>query len=100
MKIKELNELARNIVGDGKTPNIFFVSNSDGHVLLISPHFPTAYKYWQELPHNAERTLEDRLWGTIASTEPISEGSKNLVTYDDSQSFVESDAGFGTQVAI
>lgn len=89
MKNKLLNELARNTVGDGKRPNLFFVS-AGSNVKLVTDDFNVAYKYWDSIshrPYNNETTLEDRYWGTICSVDPVREGSTCLVRYDDSAQY-------------
>lgn len=84
-RIELLEGLASQLIGDGQTPNLFFVTIA-GNVQLITREFDTAYDYWRFLPRNIETTLEDRLTGVICSTEPIEDGSTKLVTYDDSRS--------------
>ena len=85
MKIKKLEDLAREMVGDGKSPHLYFVSIEHKGVVLVSRDFEPAYEYWKSLPRNIETMLEDRHVGVICSTEPQAEGSTRLVTYDDSR---------------
>lgn len=63
----ELNNLARDMVGDGKSPDVFFVTER-GNVILITTKFDLAYAAWQEL---AERrivsSLENRTYGFICA---------------------------------
>lgn len=91
-RVRELEDLARKMVGDGKKPNLFFVS-LDGNIILISRDFETAYGEWKKhaTRRNAETALEDRLWGVIASVEPESDdpGSR-FVLFDDSVYFLKS----------
>lgn len=88
-RLKFLEDLAREMVGDGKNPNLFFVS-SEGNIILISRDFDVAYLKWK---WHAERrdhecALEDRKTGTIASVEPESdEPGAKLIRLDDSKSF-------------
>lgn len=67
---KELNALASEMVGDGKSPNVFFVTEK-GNVKLIAIEFQKAYTYWRHLasgyPKRVECALEDRKTGIIAS---------------------------------
>ena len=81
---KELEGLARNLVGDNEKPNLYFVSDKGG-VLLVTTDFIMAHGTWKQLPRDQESALEDRLVGVLASTEPESDSPKaRLVTYDDS----------------
>lgn len=88
MKIPFLEEIATRAIGDGQSPNLFFVSMDREGVMMISRDFYHAYSYWKGLPKNIETALEDRLWGVICSTEPKSETDPTLVTYDDSDRFL------------
>ncbi len=63
MKSKILNDLARTHVGDGKKPNLFFVS-SEADVVLVTTNFVVAYDYWRALSralNRKESCLEDRM---------------------------------------
>ena len=70
-RIQALEELPRNMVGDGGTPNLYFVTVK-GNVLLISQDFEIAYRAWREFsfPAKMETGLEDRQVGVLASVEP------------------------------
>jgi hypothetical protein len=83
-KIPEFQRLASKMVGDGKTPNTFFVTR-EGVTELITTHFPTAYRYWLRLPREVETALEDRLCGCLGTNEPEEDGSKKLVFSDDTE---------------
>lgn len=83
MRIKAIEELPRDMVGDGKRPNVFFVSTVKDGVILMARSFTTAYQVWKGLPRDIETMLEDRLTGVICDTSPIEDGSKQLRTYDD-----------------
>jgi hypothetical protein len=65
--IKQLDMAARDLVGDGKSPNLFFVS-VDGKVRTITSEFDIAYDLWRSL-RGSEATLEDRKHGVLASVE-------------------------------
>lgn len=67
-KVKALQELARKMVGDGKSPNLFFVS-VEGVIVHIGRTPTNAYDYWSAVsrnPDNKNTALEDRKHGTIA----------------------------------
>lgn len=87
-KIEEFEELARNMVGDGKAPNVFFVS-LNGRIQTITENFQLAYSEWKRLPRNVETALEDRQWGIICDNSPDEEKSNKLTFYDDSASFLK-----------
>ena len=89
MRIEPMEAIAREMVGDGQIPNVFFVSefsNVDGPgLVMVTRDFNAAYTFWQSLPRTCETSLEDRLVGVLCSTEPIEDGSKILRTIDDSR---------------
>ena len=88
-KIEVLEELARNIIGDGKTPDVFFVSDN-GTIVTITTDFPTAYFAWESLKNaypQRECALENRTWGVICAVEPIEDGGTVLTVSDDSYGF-------------
>lgn len=60
MKIQKLENLASELVGDGKTPNLYFVSNKQGHIIAIFVHKEGARNYWV-----GGYRIEDRLDGEI-----------------------------------
>lgn len=84
-RIKELEKYISVTVGDGKAPNLFFVS-SNGANILISRYFDVAYRVWRGLASDRriESALEDRQHGVLASVEPESDapGARNVV-HDD-----------------
>lgn len=82
----QLDEMARTIVGDGKSPNLYFVSEK-GLVVLVERSYLKARKRWEQLPRNVETCMEDRLTGVIASNEPDEDGSKRLVVIEDFDTF-------------
>lgn len=82
-RIDELEMLASSMIGDGQEPNVFFVTYK-GDVVLVTTDGEVAHRMWQEMPRGVETSLEDRLYGVIASTEPDSdEPGAPLVSYDD-----------------
>jgi hypothetical protein len=88
MKIEAMEALARDMVGDCKTPNVYFVSvfekeNPRG-LILISRSFEAAYHVWANLPNTVESTLEDRLTGVVCSCE-FDEEKNRWINIDDSQ---------------
>lgn len=83
--IKDWEDQAREQVGDGKTPNIYFTSKK-GIIQLITVDFSSAYSLWKTLVRDFpddESSLEDRKCGTLASRWREDEGSTKLVTQDD-----------------
>jgi hypothetical protein len=84
-KIKRFEAMARDMVGDGKKPNIFFVTY-EGVVVTITRDLHVAYNHWHQLASRApfkECALEDRRHGVLASVEPVEDGSSRLVKRDD-----------------
>ena len=85
IKIEELEELARAMVGDGQAPNVFFVTDQ-GVVTLVSTSYHAAYAAWGTLRDRVpmqECALEDRLTGILASVEPEDDDSDILHVIDD-----------------
>jgi len=69
-RIRQFEDFARSIVGDGKAPNIFFVGIG-GNVVLMTSDFDLAYDAWRSAASFARGTnisvvLEDRQNGTLA----------------------------------
>jgi hypothetical protein len=89
MKIEQLEALPRNMVGDGGSPNVFFVSQQPLGVVMITRNALLAYDYWRSLPRDVETSLEDRQWGVIADNGPEDEGSTKLVVRDDYRQFTK-----------
>lgn len=78
------------MVGDGKNPDVFFVSDQ-GVIVTITKDFGLAYREWRRLASRqplVESALEDRQHGVIADVSPIEDGGKSLHVYDDSGSFL------------
>lgn len=92
-KIEQLEALAREMVGDGGTPNLFFVSIS-GVIVLISRDGSTAHEYWRALVQSSCRfmscMLEDRKNGVLCSREPADDnGGNRWITTDDFEQFIK-----------
>jgi hypothetical protein len=88
-RLEIFEEMARSMVGDGKRPDIFFVSAA-GNIVTITLDFETAYEEWIRRDRGAkiEITLEDRLFGIIASVGPVEDGSKEFIRIDSSRDFI------------
>lgn len=89
-KIPQLEELASEMIGDGGSPDVFFVSLK-GNIVLITIEFEEAYQKWREsrwgrLGCHQESTLESRQYGVICFVEP-EEDSQKLVVHDDSEEY-------------
>lgn len=84
-KIKQLEEMARTMVGDGKAPNLYFVTVA-GVVTTITRDFERARKEWvgnwAQWP-NTSTCVEDRKMGTVCQHEKDDETGK-WITSDDS----------------
>jgi hypothetical protein len=88
MTIPQFEDLARDMVGDGKDPDVFFVSRK-GTIELVTSVPQMAYDYWRSLPISVETALENRQWGTICSNEPDSDDpNSRLRLWDDFQYFL------------
>ena len=87
-KFPQLNKLASEMIGDGKTPNLFFVSY-EGNIITVSISFHYAYEHWKTLANmkDKECSLEDRKHGTIASIEQSEDNPHKLIKIDESFSF-------------
>lgn len=86
MRIDQLEALASDMIGDGQTPDVFFVTR-EGNVILVTTDFDLAYDQWRQLPRTRESSLENRTWGCICTVEPKSDTSKRLIVIDDSAGF-------------
>lgn len=85
-KIESLEKLARNMVGDGNSPNLYFVSDC-GVCITITRNFSLAYQQWRALADRIPRiesALEDRKNGTIADVSPESDDSGAKLIFTDS----------------
>lgn len=83
VKIRALEEMARNMVRDGKRPNLYFVTDA-GIVVTVTRDVEIATKAWEKLAARrplVESALEDRLTGCISSVEPIEDDSTILRIY-------------------
>ena len=90
-RIPQLEEMARTMVGDGKAPNLFFVSRK-GVILTVTRNYRHAYVQWETMARGmgarVECALEDRLQGTIASVDTDEENPGKLIVIDDSDMFL------------
>lgn len=80
MRIEALETLARDMVGDGGSPNVFFVTDGP-NVVMVTTDEEKARAAWRELADRfpmRECALEDRQTGVLASLEPQEEGSHVL----------------------
>lgn len=91
--ITELEELASKMIGDGKTPDVFFVSEQ-GKINLVTTDFELAYYRWQVLSRGCrmECALENRTYGTICAVEPedselVDRGYPKFDRFDHSEEF-------------
>lgn len=83
--VQELQALPVDMVGDGKTPDVFFVSQQ-GIIVLITTEYELAHSYWAAISRNrdVETALENRTFGVIASVGPEDdEDDAKLVLTDD-----------------
>jgi len=74
-KINELEALASNLIGDGQSPNLYFVTDR-GVVVTVTRSFEVAREEWKQLSRRSPRlecALEDRKVGVLASVEPESD---------------------------
>ena len=80
MKIKALNQLATEMVGDGKKQNVFFVCEQ-GNVVMITTDFDAAHSFWQNLAcTRVDSTIEDRQTGVICSAGPERDEDGDVLT--------------------
>ncbi len=74
-KIAALEILACDMVGDGKAPDLFFVTDQ-GVVITVTRNKSVAYDEWRNLAARrpmVESAMESRRFGVIASVEPESD---------------------------
>ena len=92
-KIEALETLARTMIGDGQTPDLFFVTD-EGAVVLIETSALRAYGRWRDLAQRSPRkecALENRTFGVIASVEPRDDTEDApLIVCDDYRMFSKS----------
>lgn len=89
-EVPELEQLASEMVADGKTPNVFFVS-LEGQVQLVTRDGAVAYalvQSYRRTRRKQEYSLEDRLNGCLVTNEPDDENSKRLVLIDNYDQFI------------
>lgn len=89
MKVKALERYASEKVGDGKSPNLYFVSEQGMGVVLVTRFFDVAYDYWTKLSRVKFTSLEDRWFGVICSTHKAPKGPFRFETTDDSNLFAK-----------
>lgn len=83
-EIKALQALATMFVGDGCSPNLYFVIDQ-GIVVAITRRYDEALVAWRRLADRfplVESALEDRKSGEIASVRPDEERGGKLVRWD------------------
>jgi hypothetical protein len=84
-KIEALENLARTMVGDGRNPDLFFVTDQ-GVVVTITRDKDVAYDHWRQLAARSPRlecALENRQFGVLASVEPSgTDENKLIVRFD------------------
>lgn len=89
-KVARLETMARELIGDGRKPNLYFVTD-EGAVVTVTRDLKVAYIHWCRLAWPAgygvlplkESALEDRRVGVLCSVEPEHDGSKHLCIHDD-----------------
>jgi len=85
-RIEALEVLARDLVGDGQHPDLFFVGLA-GNIQMVTTDRESAYAYWRHLAAcfpTTESALENRREGVIAAIEPIDEtDNAPLVCHDE-----------------
>ena len=84
-KIKQLEELARTMVGDGKAPNLYFIT-VDVVVVTITRDLSIAKSEWRRNIYNHPFTpcsVEDRKQGTVCQHDKDEETCR-WITIDDS----------------
>jgi hypothetical protein len=68
--VKELEALARTMVGDDKSPNVYFVTDRTGKVIAIFTDWDDAEKYaTSSFSGNALFMVEDRMTGIVLDPE-------------------------------
>jgi hypothetical protein len=94
-KIDQLETLARDMIGDGQSPDLFFVTDR-GQVVSVDVCALSAYGRFMALarrPEKHECALENRTFGVIASIEPIDDTpNARRVLCDDFRMFQRSEA--------
>lgn len=83
MKISSLEKLTTDMVGDGKKPDLFFLSTAKDGVVGITRKFHILYNEWKSLLRHhpkLETTLENRTFGVICSNGPYT-----LIDYADKE---------------
>lgn len=85
-KIKQLEELARDTVGDGTAPDLYFVTDR-GTVVTVTRSLVLAYRHFRELARRdfprLACALENRTYGVLASLDTDEERGPGLYLIDD-----------------
>ena len=85
MKLEALETLARERVGDGQSPDLFFVTDQ-GTVVTVTRDYQIASTAWTRLAMagrwQTECALENRTFGVLASVEPAEDDSDRMVVCD------------------
>ena len=71
-EITQLEQLARDVIGDTKAPELYFVSDQ-GVIVTVTRSAAIAYAHWKQLAARrplVESALEQRSYGVLASVEP------------------------------
>ena len=81
-RIERLEKMASDLIGDGKSPNLFFVTQG-GNVILVTQRKDFAVSAWEAIATlREESAVEDRKTGVLYSVEPESdEPGARLVKY-------------------
>ncbi len=94
-KIDQLEALASAMIGDGKSPDLFFVTDR-GRVVSVDVCALSAHDRFLDLARRSDRkecALENRTFGVIASVEPEYDApNARLVLVDDFRMFRRSKA--------
>ena len=81
-KIKQLEDLAISTVGDGKNPNLFFVSEN-GVITTVTRDFNIAYNKWMDNRYDCiNSVIEDRKNGMICEYCPFSKNNERICIDD------------------
>ncbi len=91
-RFQVLERLASDIIGDGKGPNLFFVT-VEGKVVLVTQVFQIARDAWEALSASTttETSLEDRKVGVLASVEPDEDDGGRLVRLENFDLLLDKD---------
>ncbi len=81
-RFQALERFASATIGDGKSPNLFFVT-VEGKVVVITQNLEIAKRSWEGFagPMDTVTSIEDRKVGVLASVEPEEDDSPRLIRY-------------------